>query len=496
MPALPEYKTRVLLENGGVPIVGGVFVAAGQDIPADVPETPVYIKAQIPGATSRAAQGLVRRCDTKDDLVKGLKELLAPGPWGQVEGVLVANAVKMVGEIYVACMLDFGSRKRLPGGVMLFTAEGGSGVEERKDRLTQISFSLLHLPTAADFKAKIGDVKNADAVAAFLEGFAKTYARYKLMVLEANPVGVLEDGSVVVVDCRAEFEPHAVGKNDKDLFAAAPAAKEDKTPLEKLVAKINEDDPSGTGFVREERETAPEGAWRVATNLCGGGGKMLWEMTTGACKDIHSMNESDTSGGLSAFKSYRILRAILEQIDDSQVLILTGSGMGFQNQHHLAAAVWKGLRESPRPLPAMLRFGGTDEDKGRALIEKVAKDLPVKVKTFMPHVFPNAMVDEIGDLATDKRATVKPEPQPEGEPSFSVKVPPGDFYYDKSKWDSADAPPCVAACPVGFLHWNAEARTVEPVEGKSCIGCLMCEVASMLEGKGELRIKLDMPEVK
>jgi succinyl-CoA synthetase beta subunit len=496
MPALPEYKTRVLLENEGVPIVGGVFVAAGEEIPADLPETPVYIKAQIPGATSRAAQGLVRRCDTKEDLQAGLKELLAPGKWGQAEGVLVANAVKMTGEIYVACMLDFGSREKLPGGVMLFTAEGGSGVEERSESLTKIPFSLLNLPTAADFKAKIGDVKNADAIAAFLAGFAKTYARYKLVVLEANPVGMFADGTVSVVDCRAEFESHSVGKKDKELFAAAPVAKEDKTPLEKLVGKINEGDPAGTGFVREEREPAAKGAWRVATNLCGGGGKMLWEMTTGARKDIHSMNESDTSGGLSAFKSYRILRAILEKLDDSQVLLLTGSGMGFQNQHHLAAAMWKGLRESPRPLPALLRFGGTDEDKGRALIERVAKDLPVKVKTFMSYVFPNAMVDEIGDLATDKRVTVKPEPQPEGEPSFSVKVPPGDFFYDKSKWDSADAPPCVGACPVGFLKWNADARTVEPVEGVSCIGCLMCEVSSLLEGKGELRIRLNMPEVK
>ena len=494
MPALPEYKTRVLLDNEGVPLVKGVFVTAGAQLPDTLPEPPVYLKAQIPGATSRAAQGLVRRCDNNEQLRSSLKELLAPGSWGQAEGVLVANAVKMKGEYYAACMLDFGSAEKLPHGVLLFSTEGGSGVEGRTASLHKIPFSLLNLPSADDLASQLGEVRNAKAIGKFLEGFIRTYARYKLTVLEANPIGVLEDGSLLVVDCRAEFEKQAVSKKDEELFAAAPVAKGDKTHLERLVDKVNEGDPAGTGFIRENREPAPEGAWRVATNLCGGGGKMLWEMTTGARKDIYSMNESDTSGGLSAFKSYRVLRAILE-MEGSQVLLLTGSGMGFQNQYHLAAAMWKGLRESPTPLPALLRFGGTDEDKGRELIEKVAPGLPVPVKTYLPYVFPNAMVDDIAEMATKDRITVTPEPQPEGEPSFSVNVPPGDFFFYPDRWDKDEAPPCVGACPNDFLAWNVEKHAIEPVEGGRCIGCLICEVVSLLEGNGELRIRLDMPEV-
>ena len=495
MSALPEYKTRVLLENEGVPVAGGVFVAAGSGIPDSLPEPPVYLKAQIPGATSRAAHGLVRRADTKEEMMAGLKELLAEGPWGQAEGVLVANAVKMAGEYYAACMLDFGSAEKLPHGVLLFSTEGGSGVEGRAQSLRKIPFSLLNLPTADELAGKLDGVKNPETVAKFLEAFCRTYARYRLIVLETNPIGVLEDGSLTVIDCRAEFESQAVGKNDKELFAAVPSRKEEKTRLEKVVDKINEGDPAGTGFIRENREKPPEGAWRVATNLCGGGGKMLWEMTTGARKDIYTMNESDTSGGLSAFKSYRILRAILE-MPDSQVVILTGSGMGFQNQHHLAAAFWKGLRESPTPLPVMLRFGGTDEDKARDLIEKVAPDLPVKVKTYFAHIFPNAMVDEISEVATKERVKQTPEPQPEGEPTFSVKVPPGDFFFYPDKWTKDEAPPCVGICPNQYLVWNADKHTIEPAEGKNCIGCLLCEVVSVLESNGELRIRLDMPEVE
>jgi len=221
---------------------------------------------------------------------------------------------------------------------------------------------------------------------------------------------------------------------------------------------------------------------------------MLWEMTTGARKDIYSMNESDTSCGLSAYKSYRVLRAILE-MPDSQVLLLTGSGMGFQNQYYLAAAIWKGLRESPTPLPALLRFGGTNEDKARTLMEQVSTKLPVPVKTFMPHIFPNAMVDEIPNMAVKKRIMVTTEPQPTGAPTFSVGVPPGDFFFFPNKWTKREAPPCVAVCPTNFLVWNANKRTIEPSADTHCIGCLLCETIALTEGNGELRIRLDMPEV-
>lgn len=495
MPALPEYKTRALLTGEKVPVVDGVFVTAGSNLVKPLPQPPVYLKAQIPGATSRAASGLVRRADTKDQIEQGLKALLAPNTWGHADGVLVTKGIDLVSEYYAACMLDFGSAEKLPCGVLLFSSEGGSGVEGRTESLRRIDFSLLNLPSADDLVRELVNVENPQVIGELLEGLCRTFVRYKLIVLETNPIGVLADGSVMVVDCRAEFEPHAVSPQDKDLFTVAPNSKGYLTHLERLVQEINKDDPAGTAFFRENRKPPPEGSWRVATNLCGGGGKMLWEMTTGARPDIHSMNESDTSGGLSAFKSYRVLRAILS-MEKSQVLLLTGSGMGFQDQYHLAAAVWKALRESPTPLPALLRFGGTNEDKARDLIEQVSHKLPVPVKTFMPHVFPNAMLDEIHNMVSTERITITPEPKLTGEPTFSVGIPPSDFFFFPDKWPRCEAPPCVGVCPTNFLIWSPDKRTIEPAPDARCIGCLLCETIALTKGNGELRIRLGMPEVE
>jgi len=68
MSALPEYRTRILLRNNNVPLVKGVFLRPGEDTPADIPELPVFLKAQIPGATSRRKHGLVRKVHTLREL--------------------------------------------------------------------------------------------------------------------------------------------------------------------------------------------------------------------------------------------------------------------------------------------------------------------------------------------------------------------------------------------------------------------------------------------
>ena len=495
MPALPEYRTRILLEREGVPLVTGVFVPRGGDVPEELPDFPLYLKSQIPGATSRKSKGLVRCVENPSDTGREMQQLMETSDWGETEGVLITAGLDIEKEFYAGCTLDLGSRKDLPGGLLLFSTAGGSGVEGRSGSLLRMPFSLLDPPSEDEIAGELSsleDLEDAEGMAAILRSVINTFIGYKLIVLEINPLAVLADGSIVAVDTRAEFEKTAVRKGDSDIFSPPGAeASADLTRLEKVVELINRDDPSGTGFFRQNRSAAPEGSTRVATNLCGGGGKMLWEMTTGSRTDIHTMNESDTSGGLSAFKSYRILRVILAQ-EGAQALLLTGSGMAFQNQHHLAAAVWKALRESPTPLPSLLRFGGTDEDKAGDLFRRVSDSLPVPVRTYPPEVFPNAMVDHVSEIASEGTGDHAPPPRPEGEPAILVETPPGKIFFFSDRWCSEEAPPSVKACPTGFLRYAGGELSADP-EAR-CIGCLMCETASILEGNGELFVQLDMPE--
>lgn len=491
MPALPEYLTRVLLESEGVPVVPGVMLSSA---PSAVAGFPVFLKAQIPGATSRMSAGLVRRVDSPAELDTVLPDLLSRD---RCEGVLAAEALDIELELYAGVIFDAGSSSALPGGRLLFSLSGGSGIEERAGSLTEIRFPLSSPPSPEALAASLPDAPWRLSAAGLLAGMARTFCRYRLLVLEANPLAVLRgDGRVLVVDCRAEYEERAVRKGEEALFGTTSARSGESTALERVVEAFNRCDPAGTAFFRQNRGTPAPGAVRVATNLCGGGGKMLWEMAVGGRDDIFALNESDTSGGLSAFKSYRFLRAVLAQ-EDADLLLFTGSGMAFQSQLNIAAAIWKALRESPSVVPVMVRFGGTDEDKARAMFERLSGSLRVPVSTYPSEVFPNAMVDSIRGFLDDAGAAepVQPASPPEGSPAFEVAVPPGRFHVDGVRCASCRERPCLAACPTHFLAW-ADGSGPAPAEGQRCTGCLMCEAVCLLDGSAGLFVELDMPEVE
>jgi hypothetical protein len=112
--------------------------------------------------------------------------------------------------------------------------------------------------------------------------------------------------------------------------------------------------------------------------------------------------------------------------------------------------------------------------------------------TFPPEIFPNAMVDRIGEIAQEKPVRRQAARPPSGDPDIVVEVPPGKIYFHVDRWESEEAPPSVEACPTGFLRWTGSG--MEACEDARCIGCLMCETAALLEGSGEISIHLEMPE--
>jgi len=491
MPALAEYRTRALLEREGVPLVPGSVL---RGLPETTPAFPVFLKAQIPGATSRKKAGLVRRIDSAPDLAANLDELLSREG---CECVLMTSGVDIERELYCAVVFDGGSSSDMPGGRVLFSESGGSGIESRAGSLVEMRFPLSKPPSKEEILKVLPSGGWSDGVAGILAGMVGTFLKYRLLVLEANPVAILRDGRALVVDCRAEFESRAVRKGEEELFGTGGASSSDSTRIERAVEAINRDDPAGTAFFRQNRADRPAGAAAVATNLCGGGGKMLWEMATGGREDIFPLNESDTSGGLSAFKSYRFLRAVLSQ-EEADLLFFTGSGMAFQSQLHIAAAIWKALRESPRVVPFMVRFGGTDEDKARALFERVSPTLRAPVRTYPSEVFPNAMVDDIaGFLASAGKveATRPEDSHRSSEPAFEIEVPPGRFHIDGALCAECHDRPCLASCPTKFLAWE-EGSGPRPGGTGRCIGCLMCEAVCRLDGRAGLFIELGIPEVE
>jgi len=130
-----EYQARELLVDAGVPVPASKVVESAADAVAahESMGGTVVVKAQV-FAGGRGKAGFVKLCKTPDETRTAAEFMLAnkmvskqTGPEGiQVKKLLVAEAVDIESEYYVAVVLDRAKRR----SVVMVSREGGVEIEE------------------------------------------------------------------------------------------------------------------------------------------------------------------------------------------------------------------------------------------------------------------------------------------------------------------------------------------------------------------------------
>jgi succinyl-CoA synthetase beta subunit len=150
----------------------------------------------------------------------------------RVESVLVERRAAIARELYAAVMTDFPAAQPL----ILFSTEGGMDIEEvaatRPDALRR-----LHVPVArgvqrGDVEAMLDGLDLGAARAAIADTLLRLYAAYRdsdAELLEINPLAILDDGSLLALDCKLTIDDAAAGRQAE---LAALAAPEKLTELE------------------------------------------------------------------------------------------------------------------------------------------------------------------------------------------------------------------------------------------------------------------------
>jgi succinyl-CoA synthetase beta subunit len=210
-----EFEAKRLLARDGVRLPqGGTADTPDQAarLAADV-GGPVVLKSQVLSG-GRMKAGGVKFADTPDQARDHAAAILDLEIRGQLPRcVLVEAKASVAHEYYLAVTYD--ALAKLP--VMIFSDMGGIDIEEvaetHPEHVVKENFSSL-LPFS-DFKAKqmvaslgIGGsdlVRLTDA----MSRLARAFSRYDLTLAEINPLGKLEDGSFVALDCHVDLEEEA-----------------------------------------------------------------------------------------------------------------------------------------------------------------------------------------------------------------------------------------------------------------------------------------------
>jgi len=210
-----EFEAKKLLAKHGVRLPQGGTAAtpeAAAELAADVGGA-VVLKSQVLSG-GRMKAGGVKFADTPEEAKAAAEAILALEIGGQLPRCVLVEAKAAVAKEYFAAV-TYDALAKLP--VMIFSDMGGIDIEQVAEEHPE-HIARAHLSTLtpfSEFKAKemvaslgIGGnelVRLTDIVARL----ARVFTQYGLTLAEINPLGRLEDGSVVALDCHIDMEEEA-----------------------------------------------------------------------------------------------------------------------------------------------------------------------------------------------------------------------------------------------------------------------------------------------
>lgn len=505
MARLHEHQGKAILGRAGIRVPRGRVATS----PAEAEEAarsvgcPVVVKVQS-WTTGRAAAGGVAKAATPGEARTHAARMLAMS-FGRfpVTEVLVEECVPIAREFFVSLAID--ERERAP--VLLLSASGGSGVEERASSARKVPCHVTRGPEAAELSSAVASLGAGPAASAQIErvvhALFQTARAIEARSMEINPLALTSAGEVIAVDCRIAVDDYAVARHPELGIEIARELDHPPTALERVAYTIEQDDHRGTFFFAQMNTDAPtQSKGLIGFHGAGGGGSMM-SMDAITAEGFTVANFCDTSGNPSPAKVYRAARIILSQ---PGLVGYFGSGSGVANQEQfwsaygLAKAFW----ELDLDIPAVIRLGGNTEDRALEILHESCKasGLRANVEVYRKTDTPAKIAARFAVLVAEHARSGRPwNPRAARRPTFvggshAVAFPlkSGRLWIDIEAWKISA--PAIIARAGGLLRDNAgrpePTLSPEALAGRDS-DLIACEVECRRDGIDGFFVELDMP---
>lgn len=384
-----EYQGKEILKKVGIPVPKGRYATSpneARQISMEIGR-PVVIKAQV-WATGRFKAGGIKFGDTPREAERAAGELIGNTVKGLlVEKVLVEERLDIEREFYAGVIVS--DSYKVKGPVLIFSVEGGVGVEEvalrspgkiasfNVDYLKGVSTddaNELLLKLSVDGKLSFDlSVELSKVLCNLYRAFKESDAR----AVEINPLVITKDKKICAADCRFTIDDNSVFRHPEFVIKVPRDMERSPTELEEIAWTIEEDDYRGTGYFTQMYPELKGRDW-LGFHGIGGGGAMLGASAFVA-RGFKIANYADTSGDPTASKICRVIKVIFSQPIDGYVLM--GACLANQEQWHHGHAIVKALREEAarRPgFPVVLLIAGNKEQEAHEIIRNGLKDVPLQ----------------------------------------------------------------------------------------------------------------------
>ncbi len=246
-----EYQAKALLAGYGVPVPRGRVATTADEARQIAVELgkPVVVKAQI-HAGGRGKGGGIKLAASADAAARAAEEVIGmtlvtpqTGEEGRlVRSVLVEEQTEIERELYLAVLID-GSIGR---PILIGSSAGGMEIEEvavsRPDAIHRVAIDPAagfqpYVARELAFALGLGGEHLRPAVALF-GGLYKLFIEKDCSLAEVNPLVVTQDGRVLALDAKLNFDDSAIFRHP-DVLALRDIEEEDALEVRAQAEGIN-----------------------------------------------------------------------------------------------------------------------------------------------------------------------------------------------------------------------------------------------------------------
>ena len=374
-----EHQAKAVLKSYGAPVADGVAVYSVDEArkAADQLPGPLWVvKSQIhAGGRGKGkfkelgsdAKGGVRLAFSKDDVAAHAEEMLGntlvthqTGPEGkQVNRLYIEDGADIDRELYLSLLVNRASGRT----AFVVSTEGGVDIEDVADKTPEKILTLDIDPdagvTEAD-AATLSDTLKLEGAAredmTKLAGVLYTaFTEKDMSLLEINPLIVMEDGRLRVLDAKVSFDGNALFRHE-DIRALRDLTEEDEKEIEASkydLAYIALDGDIGC--------------------MVNGAGLAMATMDIIKLYGAEPANFLDVGGGASKEKvtaAFKIITA-----DPNVKGILVNIFGGIMRCDVIAEGVIAAVKEVGLEVPLVVRLEGTKVEEGKKLLDESGLDI-------------------------------------------------------------------------------------------------------------------------
>ncbi|WP_208435485.1 ADP-forming succinate--CoA ligase subunit beta [Bartonella phoceensis] len=367
-----EYQAKRLLHEYGAPVANGVAVYSVEQAEkwAKKLPGPLYVvKSQIhAGGRGKGkfkelgpdAKGGVRLAKSVEEVVANVQEMLGKtlvtkqtGPEGkQVNRLYIEDGADIERELYLSLLVD-----RSVGRVaFVVSTEGGMDIEtvaeETPEKILTLPIDAVQGVTSADCARlcdalELHDSTRKDGETLFPILY-KAFCEKDMSLLEINPLIVMKNGHLRVLDAKVSFDNNAIFRHP-DILELRDTSEEDPKEIE--------------ASKHDLAYVALDGTIGCMVN---GAGLAMATMDIIKLYGAEPANFLDVGGGASKEKvtaAFKIITA-----DPSVKGILVNIFGGIMRCDVIAEGVVAAVREVGLNVPLVVRLEGTNVEQGKAII--------------------------------------------------------------------------------------------------------------------------------